>query len=286
MIKIGKKQNNIIYSFMKMATIGLSFIFASGIYAQSAVLIPPASIKKFYKPENKRQVWLHNMFVLRRARHAIGDYVAEKNEKLLQKWLQKYNDSYKKITQMVPEFSDEIDLEMLKQLNQNAKNKKYSNFLATLRKLDKTCNSCHNDYRAVSVLLYRSADFKNHKIKDNKNLISYKKYMLELTHTINRIKIATTDGQTKKAQKNIQILKQGIVNLSKDCDTCHKKNPQQKNYLNEKLQKDLNILTNFSKNKQNKKLNVTLGTIAVEACAICHGTHRTLYDIKQQITNR
>ena len=40
---------------------------------------PPASLEKWYKPANERQVWLHTMFRLRREMQAISEY-AEKNE--------------------------------------------------------------------------------------------------------------------------------------------------------------------------------------------------------------
>ena len=41
---------------------------------------PPASLEKWYKPANKRQVWLHTMFRLRREMQAISEY-AEQNDK-------------------------------------------------------------------------------------------------------------------------------------------------------------------------------------------------------------
>ena len=40
---------------------------------------PPASLEKWYKPANKRQVWLHTMFRLRREMQAIREYAKQNN---------------------------------------------------------------------------------------------------------------------------------------------------------------------------------------------------------------
>jgi cytochrome c556 len=187
---------------------------------------------------------------------------------------------------MVPEFKDEVDIKLLQKLKKSASDKDYNAVSATLRQLDKTCNSCHNDYRATTVLLYRSADFKSHKITTQTGKIAYKKYMLELTHTINRIKIAVTDDLPQNAKEQIKELKQGIVNLSKDCDTCHLQKSQSQDYLNQTIINKIGQLQIHLKEGNKKDLNKTLGYIAVNACATCHGTHRIAYDIKQQILNR
>jgi len=271
---------------MKIIILFLSCFYAGLVIADATIITPPSSIAKWYKPQNKRQVWLHNMFQLRRARHAVGDYAMANNNKLLNKWLEKYQKSYLKISQMVPEFKDEVDLKLLQKLKQAAADKDYNAVSSTLRQLDKTCNSCHNDYRATTVLLYRSADFKSHKIKTKNGDIGYKKYMLELTHTINRIKIAVADDLPQNAKAQIKELNQGIANLSKDCDTCHKQKPQADDYFNQTIKNKIAKLQIHLKENNKKDLNKTLGYIAVNACAICHGTHRISYDIKQQILNR
>ncbi len=47
---------------------------------------PPASLAQWYKPENKRHVWLHNMFKLRREMLAVRFYANSKEDSHLQKW--------------------------------------------------------------------------------------------------------------------------------------------------------------------------------------------------------
>ena len=48
---------------------------------------PPASLAQWYKPENERQVWLHNMFKLRREMQAIRLYSDNKDAKHQDKWV-------------------------------------------------------------------------------------------------------------------------------------------------------------------------------------------------------
>jgi hypothetical protein len=47
----------------------------------------PIELAKWYKPENKRQVWLHNMFKLRREMQAVAFYAQNKDAEHLQQWV-------------------------------------------------------------------------------------------------------------------------------------------------------------------------------------------------------
>ncbi|MEA3301943.1 MAG: hypothetical protein U9Q75_01605 [Pseudomonadota bacterium] len=49
------------YSFFLLLTMPFSSVHAEGTITLEK---PPASLKQWYKPENKRNVWHHNMFKL------------------------------------------------------------------------------------------------------------------------------------------------------------------------------------------------------------------------------
>ena len=55
-------------------------VFITPVYAGDSMSleIPPAVLEKWYKPANKRQVWLHTMFRLRREMQAIDEYTTLK----------------------------------------------------------------------------------------------------------------------------------------------------------------------------------------------------------------
>ena len=65
--------------------------------------VPPASLEQWYKPANKRQVWLHTMFRLRREMQAIGEYAEQNDRAAMDKWIKRLEKDYKKIADMVPE---------------------------------------------------------------------------------------------------------------------------------------------------------------------------------------
>ncbi len=53
---------------------------------EQVVALPPESIGQWYKPQNKRQVWLHNMFKLRRELQAVTYYSSIDDIQHLEKW--------------------------------------------------------------------------------------------------------------------------------------------------------------------------------------------------------
>ncbi|MCJ8292818.1 MAG: hypothetical protein MJK15_00295 [Colwellia sp.] len=93
----------------------------------SLVKTPP--IAQWYKPENKRQVWLHNMFKLRREMQAVEFYAQQQEAELLHKWVGQLNDHYLKVADMVPVWQKKLSLQTMAELKL-ASDKKY--FFAVL----------------------------------------------------------------------------------------------------------------------------------------------------------
>ncbi|MCK5263299.1 MAG: hypothetical protein KAJ92_06405, partial [Gammaproteobacteria bacterium] len=103
------------------ALLFLIFVLAAGVvpaYAGKAVSIdvPPASLEKWYKPANKRQVWLHTMFKLRREMQAISEYAKLNDQPGMAKWIARLEKDYNKIADMVPEWEKEIKPRLLPEL--------------------------------------------------------------------------------------------------------------------------------------------------------------------------
>ena len=71
-----------IFAILLLSTISVSSITATIAATPQVVLDkPPESLKQWYKPDNKRQVWLHTMFRLRREMQAINEYADQKDAK-------------------------------------------------------------------------------------------------------------------------------------------------------------------------------------------------------------
>jgi len=234
---------------------------------------PPASLSKWYKPENKRQVWLHNMFKLRREMQAIKIYSGQKDSERLEKWLEQFITHYKKIGEMVPEWENKLNMQALSQLETNQKNENYEGITENLELLVAGCENCHNDYRTTVATLYRTPNFKPIKVGAS---TSFKEHMGELSQQVNQIKIASEDGLPEIALSSWSRLDSGIKSLGKTCSTCHKKDIRE--YPDATVRSTLDRLKQSLTSGTIKDQGRNLGTLAVLACARCHGTHRFSYE--------
>ncbi len=241
---------------------------------------PPASLKQWYKPANKHNVWHHNMFKLRREIQAVSEYMAEQDQPHTEKWASQLVTHYRKIAEMVPEWKDELELEWADKLEVAAKQGDFTALNVALKKLQTSCKGCHQDYRAQVAAIYRSPDFGKIHVTIEGEDTSYLDFMKLLMRDVNRIKIAADDGNKEKAQTALKAVRTGITTLRSSCDNCHKEASAKEYYLGDKTTALLNELkTGIDKGKSGQ----ILGQFAVQACAHCHASHRILYDLKAEI---
>ncbi|MCK5727155.1 MAG: cytochrome c [Thiotrichaceae bacterium] len=241
---------------------------------------PPASLKQWYKPVNKRNVWHHNMFKLRRELQAVNEYMAEKDQVLTKKWAIELVTHYRKIADMVPEWKDELELEWADKLQIAATKGDFKTLNIALKKLKNSCKGCHNDYRAQVAAIYRAPDFSKIHVSLKGKKTDYLDFMKILMRDINRIKIATSDNNKVKAQNSLKAVRTGITILRSSCDNCHKNDNAKNYYLGTKTSK---LLDKLETTIETGKSGRVLGALAVEACAHCHGSHRITYDLKREI---
>jgi cytochrome c556 len=248
--------------------------------------IPPESLAQWYKPANKRQVWLHTMFRLRREMLAVSDYTALEDTQRLKEWSDRLAQDYRKIAEMVPEWQDELELEQMATLQKAAEQGDLEQVAKAYRKLGLSCRSCHREYRAVAAALYRTADFSDIQVEDSESLeeLPYKKVMERLSLQVNRIKIASVDGRKQTAVNALQGLRQGLADLGQSCEQCHKDEAPLERILGAETEKSLAALERGIESADIKETGHTLGTLAVQVCARCHGVHRTLYDLKKSLS--
>ncbi|NOZ10014.1 MAG: cytochrome c [Gammaproteobacteria bacterium] len=242
---------------------------------------PPASLAQWYKPENKRQVWLHNMFKLRREMQAVRFYSDNSDAEHLEKWVTLLSKHYLKVGEMVPEWNKKLDLETISTLQKSAQNNHYQKVSRGLDDLDKSCKSCHTDYRAITATMYRAPDFSSVEISPS---ISLKKHMKDLSKQVNQIKIASEDGMKDLALSSLLDLKKGINTLGETCSSCHKKDTRI--YPGGTIKKAIISLEKSLRTGTLKDQGKNLGTLAVLACARCHGTHRLSHDIRKTFVDR
>jgi len=246
------------------------------------IKIPPASLAQWYKPENERQVWLHNMFKLRREMQAIRLYSDNKDAKYLQKWVTLFSEHYPKIGEMVPEWKKKLDMEAMTRLQESARSGRYQDVSYALDDLSEGCESCHKNYRTSTATMYRVPDYSLIEIGPS---TSFKEHMEELSKQVNQVKIASEDGMQDIALSSLSDLEKGINVLGETCVNCHKKQDA-KVYPGDTINKSITSLGESLRMGTLKDQGRELGTLAVLACARCHGTHRFASDARNLFVNK
>ncbi len=238
----------------------------------------PDSLKQWYKPENDRQLWLHNMFKLRREMQAVRMYAEERNPELLTKWATRLQEHYLKIAEMVPEWEGKLDMSTIQLLSDHIGADNFQAVVADLDALSKSCESCHTDFRALTATLFRGPDFSELMIDSD---TSYNAHMKQLISMVNTIKIASEDDHLPLALKTVTDLERGIDSLGDSCVNCHEK--PQKVFPDDTIKDTIVRLRLSLQSGGVKDQGKELGTLAVQACATCHATHRLVFDMKSAL---
>jgi len=266
---------------------GMSPAYAGGTVSLKK---PPASLEEWYKPANKRQVWLHTMFRLRREMQAIAEYAktgdpAANNRVAMQKWIKRLDKDYNKIAEMVPEWEKEIKPKLLPELEMFAEKGDAYRVGKTLKMIKRTCDDCHTHYQPLVTATYRSPHYDDIKLKDlNGKTQSYKDNMEQLSGSVNRILIALDDKRNPVALQASQKLVDQLENLGHSCGSCHKDDDYPHERILGKATRQrfekLQIKIKAGQVKDSQKL---MGEIAVTVCARCHNTHRIVSDLRNAL---
>ncbi|MEN8169346.1 MAG: hypothetical protein ABFS08_03900 [Pseudomonadota bacterium] len=243
---------------------------------------PPISIEQWYKPANKRQVWLHTMFRLRREMQAISEYSAYEDRERLVRWTEKFRDDYRSIGKMVPEWADELELGLSDNLLVAANKGDYQEVASIQQKIGRSCMGCHKEFRAVTAALYRGANFSDVVVENGETMEEqkYKDAMTGLSTAMNRIKIAIEDDRFEAASSAYTLMEHRLGDLSESCSACHKTDRQRDYLLGKKNMNDVKKLGELIEAKEVKQSQRALGGVAVQICATCHSIHRTLSDLR------
>ncbi len=253
---------------------------------EQIVALPPESIGQWYKPQNKRQVWLHNMFKLRREMQAVSEYLGADNPELLSKWLGRFAKHYRQIGEMVPQWQDELELKWLDRLESAVATDDQALAGRAIKKLKASCGGCHKEYQAVTALLYRTPVFSKIQIKAPSGEVSYSDHMDDLSVLVNRIKIASEDQQKERALGSLSQLVQGLDALVPSCKQCHKESQPEERILGDSSRAALGRLEHHIAAGDKKQAGRALGEVAVIICARCHGVHRTVSAARSMVTGK
>ncbi len=242
--------------------------------------VPPASLGQWYRPAAKRDLWLHTMFALRREMQAVSEYAALGDEERLQQWLDRLEKDYRRIGEMVPEWKDELELELFPKMRA-AKSPEALGRL--LRRLGRSCEGCHREYRLAAVLRHRAPDFGRVKVESSETLEEedYDRVMQRLTRLVNRIRIASVDGRWPAAQEALEALKVRLEDLGGSCKACHRESAPQERILGVAATEPLEHVQQGLAARDVRTTGRFLGEFAVNVCARCHAVHRPLAELRR-----
>ncbi len=265
----------------------LMAVWGTSAHAEPMVSLkqPPASLEQWYKPANKRQVWLHTMFRLRREMQAITEYAEQNDQKAMQKWIKRLQKDYNKIADMVPEWEKQIKPKLLPELEMFAEKGDMVRVGKTLKMIKRTCDDCHTYYQPLVTATYRSPHYDDIEFKDSQGKKhSFEENMEALSESVNRILIALDDGHKAVALQSRQDLLEQLQNLGDSCNSCHKDDEYPKErILGKATHKRFETLQTSISDGRVKDSQKLMGEIAVTVCARCHNTHRIVSDLRDAL---
>ncbi len=248
--------------------------------------LPPASLQQWYRPANKHDVWLHTMFRLRREMQAVTEYAALEKPELLRKWLLRLQKDYQSIGKMVPEWADELETGLIEKMLASAGKEEWPDLARYQRRLGKSCQSCHREYKLAAALRYRAPDFSEVMVESEETLDEehYSQVMKRLSLLLNRVKIAAEDQRQRAAATALDALQQRLQDLGTSCVACHDSAQTRQIILGDASQMALQQVRKGVEQQDSKQVGRYLGEFAVEVCADCHGIHRMQGTLRQMLS--
>lgn len=247
--------------------------------------LPPASLAKWYPPQNERKVWLHTMFGLRRSMQAVTEYNALGEKALANKWAQRFAESYKKLPQMVPEWRDEVELKQADKLLAAAAKGDSEGVNSALHRIGTTCRSCHNENRAMVGLIYGTPDYHTVSVESSETMEeeAYPKVMERLGLLMNRVKIAQEDERHEVAQTAGSAFIAGVKDLANSCKACHQDSGPRESIFSAKIDHALEQMATGLEQHDRKRTDEALGTVGAYACGRCHSLHKGAAELRHSL---
>ena len=261
--------------FRALLSLLLALLSATALAGELQTL--PDSLGQWYKPANKRQVWLHTMFAMRRELQAVREYTAAGENELAARWVGKLAKHYRSLERMVPEWQDETETELIDALQKAVSANDPRAIERTARRVANNCRACHRQFQALAALRYRWPHFDSLAVPDGQGgQLPYDDFMQRLSGTLNRVKIAADDGRWEAAKDSLASLGVQLHRLGRGCVECHKDPQPRERILGKRMDATLDQLLVTLQGRDARGAGRRLGEMAVQTCARCHGVHRLI----------
>ncbi len=254
--------------------------------AAVSLQLPPQSLARWYKPANKRQIWLHTMFRLRQALQAVELYAGRGDRERLMKWAEELRHRYATLAEMVPEWSEKTRQSLAVDVLESAEQGTPEALAASLKRLKRKCAGCHKQWKGIVTALYRSPDYAEVPVPEwaDQSATEFPEAMERMADSLNRLKIAREDGELDLARQATQLLGKQLQQLKGSCEQCHREPQSRERILGTDTDHTLAALEESLRQPHDpKQSGHHLGTLGFTVCGRCHSIHRAMSDLRERI---
>jgi len=210
----------------KLGLIVLLFFFLSPLPAFSSDFVvapPPKSMDKYYADSGKISEWIAQMRKLSTAFSAIFVSLDKKSWDLAEKKSVIFAESYKKASEMIPEWEEEFDLKAADELKESILAKDMEKLRTASEALGKTCSHCHSKHNTSVWARYHWPSTETIKVLDplDEKELPYGVFMGKLSDSLKRISVNFEQEDFQQAWRSLDVFKKRLTSLRSVCSKCH-----------------------------------------------------------------
>lgn len=246
---------------------------------------------KYYADSGKTSEWIIQMRILSTAYSAIFFNLEKKDWKLAKTKSAVFKDSYKKASQMIPEWEEEFDLKAANELNESILAKDLEKLEIASEALHKTCTHCHSKKNTSVWARYHWPSTNTIKILDplEEKELPYDTFMEKLSDSLKRISLSFEQEDFQQAWRSLNIFKKRLTSLRSVCSKCHvdewtKGSTSVKKFFvgDDMLAVLHEIEKDFSTGEPSEKdFKKNINYINKRSCKACHLVHQPVTAIQQ-----
>lgn len=210
----------------QLGILAFVFFFFSPLCAFSSDFVvspPPQSMDKYYADSGKLSEWIVQMRQLSTAFSAVFVSLDKKNWGLAEKNSAVFIDSYKKASEMIPEWKEEFDLKAANELRNSILEKDFEKLGTASEALGKTCSHCHSKNNTSVWARYHWPSTDTIKVLDplEEKELPYDIFMEKLSDSLKRISVNFEQEDFQQAWRSLDDFKKRLTSLRSVCSKCH-----------------------------------------------------------------
>ena len=272
----------------------LLFFLFSALPAYSSdypIAPPPESMDKYYADSGKTSEWIVQMRKLSTAFSAIFVSLEKKNWKLAEDSAGIFVDSYKRASEMIPEWEEAFDLKAANELRESVRVKDLQKLGTASETLGKTCSHCHSKNNTRVWVRYYWPSTRTIKVLDpiEEKELRYDVFMGKLSNSLTRISVNFEQEDFQQAWRSLDVFKKRLTSLRSVCSKCHvdewtKSSTSVKSFFvgDDILQALQEIKKDFATGEPSEKVfRKNIDYINKRSCKSCHLVHQPAAAIQQ-----